>query len=396
MKLGGTPLKSGFLKKKMRFVMDAMKEQGMDIWLTFTREGNEDPLAEDLRLGDLTWRSAGIIENDGSRTAIVGSLEVELVKQREFYHQVIGYENEGIAPKLREFVRRSKPKRIAVNTSQDEGAADGLSSGMQRYLTATLKQHPHRLVSAEDLAITLRAKLIPEEVRLVRESVAHCEKIYEELEDAIGPGKIDKQVHDFALRLVAERGLTTAWAADHCPAVQVGSSPAGHLGYHGEVIKEGDFVKLDFGVNYEGYCSDIQRNYFVGRASVPVEVRRMFDTAMASNDAALSILKPGVQGYKVDAIARDLIVKRGYPEYMHALGHVLGRSTHEIGPLLGPRWRSRYGAQGEKPVQEEMVFTIEPSVTSEFGTCNMEQDVLTTVKGYERISKRQDDLIRVG
>jgi Xaa-Pro aminopeptidase len=330
------------------------------------------------------------------RTAIVGSLEVELVKQREFYHQVMGYESEGIAPKLREFVRWSKPKRIAVNTSQDEGAADGLSSGMQRYLTAALKQHPHRFVSAEDLAIALRAKLIPEEVQLVRESVAHCEKIYGELEDAIRPGKTDKQVHDLALRLVAERGLTTAWAADHCPAVQVGSNQAGHLGYHGEIIKEGDFVKLDFGVNYEGYCSDIQRNYFVGRASVPVGVRRMFDTAMASNDAALSILKPGVQGYKVDTIARNLIVKRGYPEYMHALGHVLGRSTHEIGPLLGPRWRSRYGAQGEKPVQEDMVFTIEPSVTSEFGTCNLEQDVLITVKGSEKISKRQDDLIRVG
>ena len=395
-KLGGTSLRSEFLEKKLQFVLEAMEEQGIDMWLTFTREGNEDPLAEDLRLGDLTWRSAGILEADGTKTAIVGSLEVELVKQREFYHQVMGYGSEGVAPKLREFIRMSRPKRIAVNTSQDEGAADGLSSGMQRYLTAALRQHPHRLVSAEDLAIALRARLIPEEVELLRESVAHCEKIYGELEETIRPGKTDKQVHDSALKLVAERGLTTAWAPDHCPSVQVGSSPAGHLGYHGVAIKEGDFVKLDFGVNHEGYCSDIQRDYFVGRAAVPVRVKRMFETTKAANDAALSILKPGVQGYKVDAIARNLIVKRGYPEYMHALGHVLGRSTHEIGPLLGPRWRSRYGAQGEKPVQEDMIFTIEPSVESEFGTCNLEQDVLTTPEAYQNISKRQEDLIRVG
>jgi Xaa-Pro aminopeptidase len=395
-KLGGTPLRAEFLEKKLQLVLEAMEEREIDMWLTFTREGNEDPLAEDLRLGDLTWRSAGIIEKDGTRTAIVGSLEVELVKQRKLYHQVMGYGSEGAAPKLREFLRRSKPKKIAVNTSQDEGAADGLSSGMQRYLAAALRQHPHKLVSAEDLAIALRARLIPEEVRLLRESVAHCEKIYGEVEDVIRPGKTDKQVHEFARRLVAERGLTTAWAEDHCPSVQVGSSPAGHLGYYGEAIEEGDFVKLDFGVKYEGYCSDIQRNYFVGRAAVPAGVRRMFETAKAANDAALSILRPGVQGYKVDAIARNLIVKRGYPEYMHALGHVLGRSTHEIGPLLGPRWRNRYGAQGEKRVQKDMVFTIEPSVDSEFGTCNLEQDVLTIAEGYRDISKRQEHLIRVG
>jgi hypothetical protein len=73
MKLGGSPLKSGFLKRKMRFVMDVMEEQEMDMWLTFTREGNEDPLAEDLRLGDLTWRSAGIIEKDGSGLLLWGA-----------------------------------------------------------------------------------------------------------------------------------------------------------------------------------------------------------------------------------------------------------------------------------------------------------------------------------
>jgi len=43
-----------------------------------------------------------------------------------------------------------------------------------------------------------------------------------------------------------------------------------------------------------------------------------------------------------------------------------------------------------------MVFTIEPSVDSKSGTCNLEQDVLTTARGYEDISKRQEDLIRVG
>ncbi len=70
--------------------------------------------------------------------------------------------------------------------------------------------------------------------------------------------------------------------------------------------------------------------------------------------------------------------------------------THEIGPLLGPRWPNRYGKQGEKQVQRDMVFTIEPSVTSKFGTCNLEQDVLVTSTGYQELSKPQDEIIQLG
>ena len=47
-------------------------------------------------------------------------------------------------------------------------------------------------------------------------------------------------------------------------------------------------------------------------------------------------------------------------------------------------------------VQRDMVFTIEPSVTSKFGTCNLEQDVLVTTKGYEELSKPQEEIMQLG
>src|SRR6266699_953627 len=362
-KLDKAPLKMEFLRKKLKWIQQTMREQGIDIWITFTREGNEDPLAQDLRFSDLTWRSAAMIDQDGTKTAIVGSLEVDTIKQNKFY---------------------------------DEGAADGLTSGMETYLKRALKGYSKRLVSGEDLAIALRARLVPEEVELVKKAIAECEKIYDAVEDAIRPGKKDRYVHEFAHKLLAQRALSTAWAYDRCPAVNVAGNPMGHIGYHNAIIRNGDFVKLDFGVNYEGYCSDIQRVYFVGPGNIPSSVKRMFETARAANDAALRALKPGTIGYKVDSAGRNLIVKKGYPEYKHALGHVLGRSTHEIGPLLGPRWPNRYGKQVEKPVQRDMVFTIEPSVTSKLGTCNLEQDVLVTASGYQQLSKPQEDIIRVG
>src|SRR6266705_2223212 len=315
MKLASSPLKIEFLRKKLKLVRDTMEAQGVDMWITFTREGNEDPLVQDLRFSDLTWRSAAIIERTGTKTAIVGSLEEETVRQQ---------------------------KKIAVNTSYDEGAADGLTSGMERYLKTALKDYSKRLVSGEDLAIALRARLIPAEVELVKKSIAECETIYDEVEAAIKPGKKDKDVHMFAHKLLTERKLDSAWAYDRCPSVVVGNAPMAHVGYYGTKIKDGDFVKLDFGVKYDGYCSDIQRNYFVGSGRVPKGVEQMFKVARDANDAALAILKPGVPCYKVDQAGRGLIVKRRYPEYKHALGHVVGRSTHEIGPLLGPRWPNRY------------------------------------------------------
>ncbi len=396
MKLGNPPLKKEFLRKKLKLVQKAMDEQNIELWIIFTREGNEDPLAQDLRFGDLTWRSAAFLERNGKRTALVGSLEKEAVEQRRFFDETIGYGSEGAAPKLRQMVAQRKPKKIGINMSYDEGAADGLTSGMERYLKSALKDYSKRLVSAEDLAIVLRARLIPEEVELVERSIRECEKIYDATEAAIKPGKKDKDIHSLMNKLVKDEGLSTAWASDHCPSVNVGDNPAGHVGYHNTTIKKGDLVKLDFGVSYEGYCSDIQRVYFVGEENVPTAVSKMFKTAREANDAALSVLKPGVAGYLVDQAGRRLITGRGYPEYKHALGHVLGRSTHEIGPLLGPRWPLRYGKQGEKLVQKDMVFTIEPSVTSKFGTCNLEQDVLVTSGGYRELSKPQENLIRVG
>ena len=101
MQLDRSPLKMQFLKKKLRFVQKTMEEQEIDMWITFTREGNEGPLAQDLRLGGVTWRSAAIIERNVGRTAIVGNLDVEAIKQREFYDEVIGYASEGATPKLR-------------------------------------------------------------------------------------------------------------------------------------------------------------------------------------------------------------------------------------------------------------------------------------------------------
>src|SRR6059036_219410 len=207
-KLDSVPLQLPFLRKKLRLIQKRMQNDGIDMWITFTREGNEDPLAQDLRFGDLTWRSAAIIEKNGEKTAIVGSLETEAVQQRKIYDNVIGYGSEGAVPSLRKIISKKNPKKIAVNISYDEGAADGLTSGMERYLRSALKSYANRFASAEDLAITLRASLVPEEVKLVEKSIRECEKIYDEAEDYIKAGRKDQEIHAYMNRLVRDRKLS--------------------------------------------------------------------------------------------------------------------------------------------------------------------------------------------
>ena len=115
---------------------------------------------------------------------------------------------------------------------------------------------------------------------------------------------------------------------------------------------------MDLGVQQDGYCSDIQRMWYVrrpGESAAPAEVQRAFATVIQAIDAAAAELKPGVQGYVIDQIARDVVVDNGYEEYKHALGHGLGRACHDGGPLLGPRWE-RYGRSPEMVVEAGHVY----------------------------------------
>src|SRR5689334_25317878 len=103
-----------FLRRKLKWIQQMMREQSIDLWITFTREGNEDPIAQDLRFSDLTWRSAAIIDQDGTKTAVVGGLEVDTIRQNKFYDEVVGYASEGAAPKLKRSREKGK-QRLSPN-----------------------------------------------------------------------------------------------------------------------------------------------------------------------------------------------------------------------------------------------------------------------------------------
>lgn len=390
-----SPLRPDLFGKKIGQVVKQMRDDEIDLWVTVSRESNEDPMVSDLGLDGIVFPVAAVFDSSGERTALVGHYDVETVRKSGFYNLIVDYEREGAVPALCKLVRKRKPRKIAVNTSENFPLADGLSSGLKQYLQRGLGEYGGTtLVSSENLIVCLRTILVPEELELVKRSISKCEEIFRATEEGfMKRGRTDKEIHEFMLGLVREQGLERAW--EQAPAMHIGGHPESHMAYRNEALEAGDFLKIDFGVKYEGYCSDIQRVYFVGSGAVPRPIRKAFETAVSANDAAIDALRAGVQGWLVDKAARDVVTSAGYPDYPHGTGHPLGRFVHDVGPSLGPLWPERAGG-AEKTVQAGMVFTIEPSIRAKEGACNLEQDVLVGEgEGVVRLSSRQHDLIYI-
>jgi Xaa-Pro aminopeptidase len=157
-------------------------------------------------------------------------------------------------------------------------------------------------------------------------------------------------------------------------------------------------VNIDFGVSKDGYCSDLQRTWYIlkeGETNAPAEVQKGFDVIKDSIRLAAKELKPGKQGCEIDDIARNYIIQNGYEEYQHALGHQIGKAAHDAGGLLCPRWE-RYGTLPYLKIEEGQVYTIEPRLPiKNAGIATIEEEVLVTKNGCEFISSPQEDLILI-
>jgi Xaa-Pro aminopeptidase len=391
------------LKEKTAQAIDILKEQDVDMWLTFVREtsGVRDP-ALDFLIGpaDLTWPSALMFTQSGERVAIVGNLEKDAVKGLDVFETVLGYD-EGIHNLLRDTLTRLNPDRIAVNTSKNNVHADGLTHAMYKILTGHLEGTPYadRLTSAEPVINALRGRKTSTEVERIRKAVEITDEIYRKTFEHVRVGMTEKEVAAFMHAQVTEAGVGFAWPRESNPAVNSGpESPIGHSGPTDIRVQPGHILHFDFGVKYEEYCSDIQRVCYVlreGETSAPPEVQLGFETVRKAIEAARAAMKPGVQALEIDSIARQIVTEAGYPEFKHALGHQLGRVVHDGGALLGPLWE-KYGDSPKLKLEVGQVFTIEPGLAVPgYGHIGLEEDIVMTETGAEYLGTPQDDVVLV-
>ena len=333
------------IQEKIRQAAGLLKEFGVDCWITFTRESEicGDPTLVFLAPGHVTWHSAFIVSADGRTRAVVGLYDQKGIEESGAYDAVVGYVT-GIKDPLLEYLKALDPRTIAVNFSKASEICDGLTHGMYLTLHEFLTEAgmAERLVSAEKIVSALRERKSAAEIGWMKQAVRATEEIFGLVSRFIAPGRTESEVAAFILAEAERRKLPTAWGSATCPAVFTGPDTAqAHYSPTGRTIEPGHILNMDFGVKVEGYCSDMQRTFYIfepGETAAPEDVMKGFRTIVRAVEEAKEAIKPGVEGRAIDAVARSIIVEAGYAEYPHALGHQVGRFAHDGTALLGPAW----------------------------------------------------------
>jgi Xaa-Pro aminopeptidase len=387
--------------EKVDQAVQILQEKDVDLWLTFVRETSHmhDPSLSLVVSPSLqvTWHSAFLISRQGQRIAIVGRYDTENITQTGAYPEVIGYD-QSIRQALVETLHRLDPQCIAINYSENDSAADGLTHGMWAQLFHLLDGTPYaaRFVSAEDVIAALRGRKAKSEIDRVRAAIKTTQDIFGEVTRFLRPGLRETDIRDYIYDRLADRELDTAWEMEFCPIVNAHpDSPIGH-GAPGDYRTEpGHTLHIDFGVTQDGFVSDLQRMWYFldqGEAKPPAEVQKAFDAVRGAILSAAEVLKPGALGWEVDQAARSYLVKAGYPEYQHATGHHVGRTVHDGASLLGPRWE-RYGDTPNMEVEAGNIFTLELGTNvPNRGYISLEEDVLVTPNGVEWLGAPQTEL----
>ena len=406
------PLKVQSRKERMdRYMVAAMRRSGVDSWMVVTREGTVDPIAYDVGADRAVGRAVCFFVDKGDRlerVAIVASYDTDTFEKSGLYTRVVPYGKEGAAVQVKAEVETLNPKLIAVDMSKDEPLADGMTAGNLQWLRETIgPDYAKRLVSAEAFLVSYRSRKTPAEIAKLRAVVKKTEAI---LAEALTPAVVvsgkttEKDIADFIRKRRREMGLTASWEDDQDPNVMAGLA-RGHSAASLATIQPGAVIRIDCGMDEDGYKTDIQRLAYVlrpGETEAPEAVQKAFDTVLAANRAAAAALKPGATGTAVDTAARKVITDAGYEEFKHATGHPIGVYTHDVGPLLAPAWPDRYGKLGGYVIERDQTFAIEPALEVElpwtmggvvgFG---LEEDYVVTATGSEPLGTPQDKLILI-
>lgn len=152
---------------------------------------------------------------------------------------------------------------------------------------------------------------------------------------------------------------------------------------------ENGFLTMDFGARYGGYCADMTRTVMIGRADA--EQKRLYETVLKAQKAALTVIGGGQSCSAMDKVARDIIHGAGFVGcFGHSLGHGVGIDVHEA-PSLSSR------APASALLTPGQIVTVEPGIylLGKYG-CRIEDMVAINEDGSVRnFTKSSKELIEI-
>ncbi len=277
---------------------------------------------------------------------------------------------------IADFFAENKASRILVE-------ADTLT--MSDYARFTERMPSLTLLPDDRLskAITkLRMYKTEEELDFIQKAQDITDKTFSHILNVIKPGVTEREVA-VEMEYFMRKNGASALAFDSIVVSGVNSSLP-HGVPSDKKIEVGDFVTMDFGAAFNGYCSDMTRTIAVGKISD--EQRHVYDTVLTAHLMAMDAIKPGLRYSEIDKVARDYIYANGYEGcFGHGLGHSLGLEVHE---------EPRFSFACDDIIEAGVIETVEPGVYLEgkFGV-RIEDTVLITETGFKSFAHSEKQLI---
>ncbi len=257
----------------------------------------------------------------------------------------------------------------------------------EEYLTVReLKLFESRLnanfVPVQDKINAFRASKEPWEIDRMVKAQEITDKAFSEVCKRIKEGMTEKELAAELIYCLYKNG---GECLSFDPIVVSGPNTSMPHGVPGDrKLQKGDFITMDFGVLYGGYCSDMTRTVALGYATE--EMKEVYNTVLKAQLAGIAASKAGATGKEVDAAARDVIAAAGYgPYFGHSYGHSLGLEVHEA-PNCTPK--------NENPIPLGAVCSAEPGIylPDKFGV-RIEDVVIFEENGCRDITKSPKELL---
>ncbi|MCM4159810.1 aminopeptidase P family protein [Antarcticibacterium flavum] len=396
-------------KKRIKELLpDALKEAGVDAWMIVCRENNNDPLADHIG-GENAGGTAAFLfyrENEEMKS-VVFSPEGEAMALAELgIHDRVEPVERGKSA-LEEavaFLKENNLNTLAVNSSDNNSLADGLSYTQRSSLEEFTKGTAINLVSADEVVYHWLSLKLPEEVEIMRKAATLTAAWQEEAYNMVVPGETtDADVARFLKQKMKEHGVKDAWHPDQNPNVNSGVD-RGHSHATNKVIQQGDVIQTDFGIKvHDRWVTDIQRFAYVlkeGETTAPEDIQHYWESAKRGNRVAKEAMKPGVKGVDVDGAQREVMEEAGSSYVMWSTGHPVGYVAHDVGPNLGGSQSTHVRPDSNKTLKEGMTFAFDgfhswELPTGGMKTISVEEMVVITKDGAEYLTAPQEELVLI-
>lgn len=388
----------------------AMKAAGVDAWMVVCRENNNDPIAHHVG-GENAGGTAVFLfqlEGENFKSLVFSPIgEATALADLKIHDEVIPISRgKSAISAAAEYTKSQNFSQIAINSSEDNEMADGLSYTQRKAMEDAFGAEAKKFVSSNDLLYEWLSIKLPAEVEIMRKAAQLTSDWQYEAYKQVIPGEsTDADIAKFLKIKIAEYGFKDGWAADQNPNVNSGPD-RGHSHATDKVIMPGDVIQIDFGIRvHDMWVTDIQRFAYVLRPweqAAPDSVQQYWENSKQGSRIALAAMKPGVTGYDVDKAQRDFMNQQGSEYVMWSTGHPVGYVAHDVGPNLGGAQLKDTKPRPEalKPLKPGMVFAFDGFHTWKLPqggekTMSVEEMAVVTEGGAEYLISPQEELILI-